>query len=72
MAFSSANLGSIVNSLDSMRHEFAELENFVSTQLLLETSQLHRSTGKALQDNEILHDQLVRIVYFDDHSIDDG
>ena len=72
MAFSSANLGGIVNNMDRMRHEFAELENFVSTQLLLETSQLQRSTGKALQENEILHDQLVRIVYFDDHSTDDG
>ena len=60
MAFSSANLGSIVDNLDSMRHAFAELENLVSTQLLLETSQLQRSAGKALQDNEILHDQLVR------------
>lgn len=60
MAFATANLGSIVDNLDSMRHAFAELENLVSTQLLLEASQLQGSARKALQDNEILHDQLVR------------
>ena len=59
MAFSSAVFGGIVENLDSMRNAFAELENFVSKQMLLEASREHACTLKAVQENEILSEQLV-------------
>lgn len=59
MAFSTINLNDLVENLNCMRQAFAQLENFVSTQLLLETSQHQVSTFKALDDNNNLKNQLV-------------
>lgn len=62
LAFSSANLVSIVGNLDNMRNAFVDLENFVSTQLLFEASQQQASAMKAAMENESLIDELVRSV----------
>jgi hypothetical protein len=61
MAFSTINLSDLVENLNRMRQAFAQLENFVSTQLLLETSQHQVSTFKALDDNNNLKIELVSV-----------
>jgi hypothetical protein len=61
MAFSTINLSDLVENLNRMRQAFAQLENFVSTQLLLKTSQHQVSTYKALDDNNNLKIELVSI-----------
>jgi hypothetical protein len=61
IAFSTADLGDVVGNLNCMRLAFAQLENFVSTQLLFEASLQRESTMKVVQDNGDLRNQLVSI-----------
>ena len=60
IAFSKASLGGIVENLHGMRLAFAELENFVSAQLLFEAGQHQEASMKEFSDNKNLCNQLVR------------
>ena len=59
VAFSRTNFTEIIENLQSMRSAFAELEKFVSAQLLHEASRQKDAALKTLGDFDHLNDELV-------------
>ena len=59
IAFSKTCLGDIVENLHGLRLAFAELEKFVSSQLLLEAAQQQEASMKEFDENKRLCIQLV-------------
>jgi hypothetical protein len=60
VAFSRTDFADIIENLQSMRCAFAELEKFVSAQLLHEASRQKDATLKILGDCDNLNEELVR------------
>ena len=60
VAFSRTNFTDIIENLQSMRRAFAELEKFVSAQLLHEASRQKDAASKMLGDCDHLNEELVR------------